>query len=188
MIAALQQLDTWTITRLFGFLSLFFFTLSLAFGVIARIKMFKRNKGLSIAIHMSSAWAGIFSVLIHMLILLIDTYKPFSLAGIFIPFQSTDNTLATTLGIFSFYFFLIVIISSDLLIKVLKRTLWKKIHYLVFPAWIGMFIHGLWLGTDTGELWALTFYAVVITSLLFLVCFKLLDHHSLSSKKKASLK
>lgn len=185
---ALQSFDTWTITRLFGFLSFFFFTLSLAFGMISRMQLFKRNKGLLIAVHMSSAWAGLFSALIHMLILLIDTYKPFSLLEIFVPFQSSDNIVATTLGVFSFYFFLIVIVSSDLLIKSIKRTLWKKMHYLVFPAWIGMFIHGLWLGTDASETWASTFYAAAITSILLLVCFKLFEHRASPDKKKASLK
>lgn len=187
-MTALQQLDTWTITRLFGFLSLFFFTLSLAFGMTARMQSFKRHKGLSIAIHMSSAWAGLFSVLIHMLILLLDTYKPFSLLAIFVPFQSSDNIVATTLGVFSFYFFLLVIMSSDLLIKRLKRMVWKKIHYLVFPAWLGIFMHGLLLGTDTGEPFATAIYAAALTSLLLLACFKLVERSSPSIKKKESLK
>jgi methionine sulfoxide reductase heme-binding subunit len=169
MAQFLQVFDTWHIIRLLGFLAYFFFSMSLVFGMLSRISAFKKKKGIFNLIHMSSSWAGLFSVLGHMLVLLIDHYQPYTILEIMVPFEAHYETLASALGTIAFFIFLIVLFTSDVLIAKMKRSTWKWIHLMVFPSWVLMLLHGVIIGTDSSTLWGAGVYggSVIIIVLLF---------------------
>ncbi|HEX6594919.1 MAG TPA: iron reductase [Bacillota bacterium] len=178
------EVDNWMLIRLFGFLAFFLFTLSVFFGMASQLRICKKKIGLFMSIHLSAAWAGIFTLLVHMLLLLRDTFIPYTIGELIIPFQSSHEPIATALGIFAFYFLLIVMITSDFWMKRLGRKMWKKIHFLVFPSWLLMLIHSVWMGTDTSEPWAVAIYSSALALFVGFIFLRKMDQNALNRRKK----
>lgn len=164
-----EVFNTWVLIRLSGLLAYLFFTLSVSFGMLGQFPSLKAKKALLFQIHLSSAWAGLMTVLVHMLLLLIDSYQPYKLGEILIPFAASYSTILSGIGTIAFLLSLSVIFTSDTMVRVLGRTLWKKIHLLVFPAWLGMVIHGLFLGTDSANVAVYSFYMISITIVMLIL-------------------
>lgn len=171
-----ELFNSWHIIRWMGFMAFFFFTMSLAYGMLGRFKKFKKKKALFNWIHISSSWAGVLTVLVHMLTLLINHYQPYKVVEIFIPFASHYMRVASALGIIAFFLVLLVVFTSDVLMSKLKRTTWKTIHVLVFPSWLFMLAHSIWMGTDTRTWWGLAVYLGATAIVLTLFAFYLWEH------------
>src|SRR5690606_29229039 len=99
----------------------------------------------------------------HMLLLLIDSYEPYSVVELLIPFAAEYERVFSAFGTLAFFVFLVVMLSSDVWITKMKRTLWKKVHVLVFPAWLLSLLHGIFIGTDTTHPFVLLLYGVSAT-------------------------
>jgi len=93
-------------------------------------------------------------------VLIIDHYEPFNLGEILIPFSAEYESLPSALGTIAFYLFLMVIMSSDLWMRTMNRSLWKKLHFLVLPAWVLSLAHGVLIGTDSEKPVILLFYLI----------------------------
>ncbi|WEG12092.1 ferric reductase-like transmembrane domain-containing protein [Pullulanibacillus sp. KACC 23026] len=167
----LQLFDTWHLIRLFGWLAYFFFSMSLVFGMLSRMSSFKKKWGLFSAIHMSSSWAGLFATLGHILILIVDSYQPYTIKEIFIPFVAQYDRIASGLGTLAFFIIVIVLFTSDVMRSKMNKKVWKRIHLMVFPAWLLMLIHGVVMGSDTKTVWGTSVYWIsgIIIIILFLV-------------------
>lgn len=175
-----EVFNTWVLIRLFGLLSYLFFTLSVSFGMLGQFRSLKAKKTLLFQLHLSSAWAGMMAVLVHMLMLLIDSYQPYELIELLIPFTASYSPILSGVGTIAFLLTLSVIFTSDTMVKLLGRPLWKKIHILVFPAWLGIVIHGLFLGTDSSNSAVYWFYI----SSIFIVVVILLSAMMQQRKKQ----
>ena len=151
-------LSNWNLIRTSGFLSYFLFTFSIAAGLMSRLFIFQKQKQLMLELHKISGWTGMLTVVFHATLLLVDPYVPYQIWGILIPFSSEYAPVFSALGTISFYLFLLTLATSDFFIKTLGRTLWKKIHFLVIPAWILMVLHGILIGTDSAQTWAAFIY------------------------------
>ena len=147
-------LSTWNLIRTSGFLAYFLFTFSIAAGLMNRLFIFQKQKQLMLELHKISGWTGMLTVVFHATLLLVDTYVPYQIWGILIPFSAEYAPVFSALGTISFYLFLLTLATSDFFIKTLGRSLWKKIHFLVIPAWILMILHGILIGTDSAKTWA----------------------------------
>ena len=90
-------------------------------------------------------------VFIHLGALLLDQFMNFSLLDVLVPFYSQFSPTYLSLGIIGFYLLLITMFSSIFMI-VTKYKAWRFLHYLTFPAFVTLFIHGVFLGTDTSSL------------------------------------
>ena len=115
-----------------------------------------------------TAWAShralgivfVLSVLIHMLTLLLDNFVPFGIVDVLVPWASSYKpvtvagvnlgSLFIALGVLAFYGAIIVVGTSLLLVDK-KPKLWKLVHYLSYLIIFDVFIHALFLGTDTGN-------------------------------------
>ncbi|HBU07224.1 MAG TPA: hypothetical protein DEB09_04030 [Candidatus Magasanikbacteria bacterium] len=128
-------------------------------------------------------WIGIFMILslvTHVSALLFDKYINFTIIELLVPFTSHYQPFFMALGIISFYFF-IILISTSLFVIQTKYKLWRFIHYLSFPMFVGAFVHSVYLGTDTHTLPMLIIYwGSAITISLFIV-YRII--FSLSQKK-----
>ena len=175
MMRFFLEINTWEWIRVLGLLAYFYFTMSVVFGILGRFSFAKSKKFLIYNLHMSSAWMGIFMVIGHMLILIIDHYEPYKIVEIVIPFAADYHPILSGIGTISFYLFLLVMVTSDLLMKKIKRPVWKKIHYFVFPAWLFTLLHSLFIGTDTSNPVIAMFYGATSILVLFLILLKLLD-------------
>lgn len=170
-----EYLNTWTFIRSSGFVAYFLLTLSLSFGLCSTLSSFKKNKALLQNLHQTSGWYGLLTIIFHMGLLLQDQYVPYRFQELFIPFTAKNEPLDSGLGTLSFYLFLLVIGSSDFLIKKLGIKRWKKLHLAVLPAWLLIVFHGLAIGTDSREPWALMIYACGSLLIIILSGIRYLD-------------
>jgi sulfoxide reductase heme-binding subunit YedZ len=171
--------SVWTLIRCSGFLAYFFMTMSLAFGLLTSFSFMKKKKAVLIAYHQTSGWYGLLTIIFHMTLLWKDTFVPYSLTELFVPFSAKNAPVFSALGTLSFYLFILVIGTSDFFIKKLGRERWKKIHLAVIPAWLMMVVHGLAIGTDASKPWALFLYAGGVSLILVLGLLRYFDSTSI---------
>lgn len=155
---SLDLISSWNFIRLSGFLAYFLFTFSLVAGLMGRMTIMQKKKPLTLALHQSSGWAGFLTILFHMILLWKDQYVTYSLLELFLPFSARTAPILSALGTISFYLFLIIMATSDFFMKILGRNIWKRIHFLVIPAWVLMVFHGILIGTDSHQPWAAFLY------------------------------
>lgn len=164
-------ISTWEWIRLLGFVSYFYFTVSIIFGLLRKSSTVKSHKNLLFQLHQSAGWFGFAAVIAHMLLLIVDQYEPYRLAELLIPFASDYEPVLSSLGTIAFYLFLIVFLTSDIWIRKMGFTIWKKVHLAVLPAWVLSLIHGVFIGTDSENAYILLFYwgTVVLVVVIFFI-------------------
>lgn len=104
----------------------------------------------------------------HLGILLIDSYFPFKLSEILIPFASGYETISMAMGTIATYFLIITILTSKFRKKI-GYLRWKKLHALNPILYILVTLHGLMSGTDFQG----TILAVVNIAPLIIMAFML---------------
>lgn len=151
--------------------------------MLGQFPSLKMKKALFHHLHLTSSWGGLFTILAHMILLLGDSYQPYTIKEIILPFSSSYEPIESGIGTIAFILILLVMILSDLWRKGLKGPLWRKIHFLVFPAWVGMLVHGILIGTDSSNPLIIAFYggALAVVSSLFIL--KIIET-STSAKKQ----
>jgi predicted ferric reductase len=125
-------------------------------------------------LHQFTSLLGLAVALFHALILTGDRYIDYSLAQVLMPFASVNyKPIWVGLGQLGFYS-LIVVSASFYLRKSLGARLWRLIHILSFVGFVGALAHGVWSGTDSGEIWAVGLYWFAGGSVLFLTAYRTL--------------
>ncbi|MFB6469469.1 ferric reductase-like transmembrane domain-containing protein [Cytobacillus sp. Hz8] len=181
-----ETFSNWNLIRVSGFLAFFLFTLSIAAGLIGRFSALKKNKPFMLELHQASGWIGFLAVVFHGLLLLNDHYAPYTWKELFIPLLSKNEPFLSGLGTISFYLFFFTIFTSDFLMKSLGKPLWKKIHFLILPAWVLMLLHGILIGTDSKEPWASGLYGGSIILISILLILRFLDNPLKKNKTQSS--
>lgn len=92
-----------------------------------------------------------FAVIVHLVSLLADSYLKLTLIDVLVPFVSSFKPIFVSLGIIGLYLLIAVMISSIFTIGLFPKT-WRLLHYLTFPLFIILFIHGFFIGTDTASI------------------------------------
>jgi predicted ferric reductase len=109
------------------------------------------------ASHRALGIIGGIAILVHMFSLLFDTFVPFTVLELFVPWLShykpillfgiSVGSLWVALGVLAFYLVVIIIFVSLLWIQK-KPLLWKWTHLASYIVMLFIFIHALYLGTD----------------------------------------
>ena len=102
-------------------------------------------------------------VVIHIATIAIDSWLPFSVGAIIVPFVSTYRPLWVACGIVSAELLLALAITNHYRDRIDYRT-WRRAHYLNFVVWSLATIHGIATGTDRSAPWLLGLYAVATAS------------------------
>ena len=161
-----KQLETraksswpWYITRAAGFVAAFSLIMLMLSGIgFITGGSFRFLEPLTAwATHKAIAYVFTISVIIHVVALLFDTYVPFTIAQMFVPFLShyRDISIAghhlgslyVALGVLALYFVLAIVLTSIIWIDKKPHT-WKLFHFLAYLTMIFVFFHALYLGTD----------------------------------------
>ena len=93
-------------------------------------------------LHNLTAYFVLLLIVLHPAVLLVRGSTHFGLADVLVPIQSPVQPKLNTVGAAAFYVLLIVIVTSLFRLR-MARPLWRKLHYLVFPAFVLMFIHSV---------------------------------------------
>ena len=102
--------------------------------------------------------AGTF-VAIHVLVLLFQSYVPFSLADLVIPFPALFRLRPTALGVIAMEL-MVALALTNRYRRELPYAFWRRAHYANFAVWLFALVHGIASGTDTSTLWGAALYAV----------------------------
>jgi predicted ferric reductase len=100
---------------------------------------------------------GIF-IWLHVLVLLVDSYLPFSLAQLAVPGLSSYRPLPTALGVVGAELLLALAITNRFRRR-LPYAFWRRAHYVNFAVWALSLAHGVTAGADGDTAWALALYA-----------------------------
>jgi hypothetical protein len=109
-----------------------------------------------------SLLVGVF-VGLHVLTIALDTYTPFSLTQLAVPFTSTYRPVWVALGIVSTELLIAVAVTNALRGRIPYRW-WRRAHFATFLVWAGATVHGIGAGTDSSALWLSAIYVVAVAS------------------------
>jgi predicted ferric reductase len=93
-------------------------------------------------LHNWTAYLVLLLIVLHPAVLLLGDSTRFGLADVLVPVQSPVQPKLNTVGAISLYVLLVVILTSIFRLR-MARPVWRKLHYLVFPAFVLMFIHSM---------------------------------------------
>jgi methionine sulfoxide reductase heme-binding subunit len=108
---------------------------------------------------------------VHVLAIAADSFLPFSLTQLLVPFTATYRPLWTGLGIAAAEILVALAITNHYR-KRLPYSFWRKAHYLNFAVWGLASVHGLMSGTDRGAAWLAILYGVSVASVLMLLLWR----------------
>jgi sulfoxide reductase heme-binding subunit YedZ len=108
---------------------------------------------------------------VHVLAIAADSYLPFSLTQLLVPFTSSYRPLWTGLGIAAAELLVALAITNHYRRR-LPYSFWRKAHYLNFAVWGFASLHGLMSGTDRGAAWLAVLYGVSVATVLMLLLWR----------------
>ena len=151
--------SVWDTTRALGLTAYLLLFVSVVAGLLQSMKaMPPRALTHVVALHSFTGWLGLLFSITHGLVLIYDTYVGYSLFEILVPFATKKDAFEIGLGIISFYIIFVLVLSTDLLRRIGKKS-WRFMHYLSFPAFLFALYHGVAIGTDTAIPEMKLFYA-----------------------------
>jgi sulfoxide reductase heme-binding subunit YedZ len=112
---------------------------------------------------------------IHVLTIAADSFLPFSLTQLLVPFTARYRPIWTGLGIAAAELLLALAITNHYRRR-LPYRLWRRAHYLNFAIWTLASLHGLMAGTDRGAVWLAIVYGVSVASVLMLLLWRFGGH------------
>jgi sulfoxide reductase heme-binding subunit YedZ len=108
---------------------------------------------------------------VHVLTIAMDSFLPFSLVQLLVPFTSTYRPLWTGLGVAAAELLVALAITNHYR-KRLRYSFWRKAHYLNFAVWGLASLHGLMTGTDRGATWLAILYGVSVATVVMLLMWR----------------
>ena len=163
---------TWVITRTAGLVAYLLLWLSTAWGlaVSSRILEGRLQGAYTYDFHQFISLLAIGFMVLHLAMLLIDSYAPFSIVQILVPFLSSYRPLWVGVGILALYLVLLVTITFYIRDRIGQAT-FRAIHGLSLLAFLGAALHGLLSGTDMALAVVKWMYAGTFLSVVFLTTY-----------------
>jgi methionine sulfoxide reductase heme-binding subunit len=150
LLAANSVQAMWYVTRSAGFASYLLLWLSTALGLAIPTKLFDRlmPRAATFDFHQFISLLAIGFILLHVGVLMVDRYLPYTLAQILVPFISPYRPVWVGIGVFSFYLTLLVTITFYIRSRIGMKA-FKTIHYFSLVSYLGVVIHSFVSGTDS---------------------------------------
>jgi len=167
---ALDSVQTWWyVTRAAGLLGYLMIWLSTLWGLAVSSKIFDPwlERLFTFDFHEHLSLLGLGFVTLHVVVLLLDKFQPFSLLQVLIPFLSAYRPLWVGVGVITFYLSLLVTVTFYMRSRISQKT-FRTIHYLSLVAYLGATLHGLFSGTDSPLMAVGFMYLVTFLSIIFL--------------------
>ncbi len=111
-------------------------------------------------------------IAIHVVTIAVDSWLPFSLQSLLVPFVSRYRPLWVGLGVAAMELLVALAITNHYRDR-LRHATWRKAHYLNFAVWGAATLHGLGSGTDRSAPWAIGLYAVSTAAVAAAVAWRL---------------
>lgn len=110
-------------------------------------------------------------ITIHVATIAVDSFLPFSIVNLVVPFTATYRPIWTGLGIAAAELLLALAVTNHYR-KRLPHRFWRTAHYLNFAVWTLASLHGLMSGTDRGTWWLALLYGICVATVLMLLLWR----------------
>jgi predicted ferric reductase len=139
----------WYVTRAAGIVAYLLLWFSTVLGLAVKSKFLDRmlDRMFTYDFHEFISLLSIGFILLHVIVLLLDRYLPYSLGQVLIPFLSPYRPLWVGIGVIAFYVTLLVTVTFYLRTKIGQKA-FRLIHVLSLVGYLGVTLHGLYAGTD----------------------------------------
>ncbi len=139
----------WYVTRAAGIIAFLLLWFSTVLGLAVTSKLLDRllDRMFTYDFHQFISLLSIGFVALHVLVLMLDRYLPYSIWQVLIPFLSPYRAFWVGIGVISFYIILLVTITFYIRNRIGMKT-FRTIHILSMLAYLGATLHGLYAGTD----------------------------------------
>jgi DMSO/TMAO reductase YedYZ heme-binding membrane subunit len=163
-------MTTWILIRAAGVAAYVMLFLAVAWGLVSTTTPFGKriSKPSSTLVHQFMSTCGLFLLGVHVGLLLFDSFMPFDVLDVLIPFRATYRPVAVTLGIIALDATVIVVVTSWLR-KRIGTVVWRRIHLLAVPAFALSLLHGILAGADASRPWMWWTYVATGLTVLFLI-------------------
>jgi predicted ferric reductase len=141
----------WFVTRAAAITAYVLLTGSMLLGlsITSKSQAGGLNRADAFALHEFLSWLAWGFVGLHVGSLLIDSFQPFSLVDVLVPFTSPYRTGAVALGVIGLYL-LGVLVTSFYVQKRLGHRTWRALHFSSFLLFVVATLHGIFAGSSTG--------------------------------------
>lgn len=176
---------TWYITRAAGWVAYFLLWFSMVWGLVIPTKFFDRFLSPTFAVdfHEYLSLLAIGFVILHVSVLLIDQYLPFTLTQIFVPFLSTYRPLWVGLGVIGAYLSLLVTITFYLRKRIGQKR-FKAIHTLSIFGYLGVVLHAFFAGSDSSLGVVQLIYLSTFLVIVFMTSYWLIQRKQIQKAKE----
>jgi methionine sulfoxide reductase heme-binding subunit len=160
----------WYVTRAMGVAAYVALSFSVILGMLRAVarKASERISWVVDELHQFIATLTGFLVLGHLLALKFDSFLPFSLFNLLLPFNEPYKQPGTAFGVLALYGMVLLLLSSWLRRRI-RYSWWRAIHYISFLTFLAVTAHGWLAGSDAGEPWMRAVYAGATSAVLFLI-------------------
>jgi predicted ferric reductase len=190
LFAADSQQVWWYVTRSAGILAYLLLWLSTVWGlaVPSRIIQPVLEPGYIFDFHQFISLLSIGFALLHILVLTLDRYLPYSTLQILIPFLSPYRPLWVGIGVISFYIILLVTVTFYLRTRI-SMNAFRTIHVFSLVGYLGVTLHGFFAGTDSPLLSMQLLYRGTALVVVFLTVYWLVQkrQQKAEAKKRADM-
>jgi len=140
----------WYVTRSAGIIAYLLLWFSMVWGLVVPSKLLNPVIGPTFIIdfHEFISLLSIGFTLLHVFVLTIDRFLPYTPIQILIPFLSPYRPFWVGMGVIAFYITLLVTITFYLRSKIGMKT-FRSLHVLSLLGYLGVTLHGLYAGTDS---------------------------------------
>ena len=140
----------WFITRAAGIIAYLLLWFSTIWGLAVPSKLLDPllDRMFTYDFHQTISLLSIGFALLHVIVLTLDRYLPYSTWQILIPFLSPYRPLWVGIGVLSFYIIALVTVTFYLRGRI-GMPAFRAIHTLSLLGYLGVTLHGLFSGTDS---------------------------------------
>jgi methionine sulfoxide reductase heme-binding subunit len=163
----------WYAERAAGIVSYFLLTLLVVLGLTLSNRV-RTKRWPMFAIEDVHRFVGIVAavfIALHISLIAVDPFLPFSLTQIFVPFTAGYRPLATGLGTVELELLVAVAVANAVRRRIPYR-LWRATHYLGFVVWSAATVHGLVAGSDRRDAWLLGLYVLAVAAIFAGIVFR----------------
>jgi predicted ferric reductase len=166
---------TWYLARSAGLTLYLLLWASTVLGLGMTTGLFGRfgDRALVLSLHRFTTDLAYAALAMHLFALALDSYVPFSLADLLIPFHAMNGNIWTALGVIGAWSMIIIGVSFSTRRWIGQRN-WRLLHFGTFPLYLLALIHGIGSGTDTGNPWVFVGYMTTLGLVLFLTSYRVL--------------
>lgn len=162
----------WYLTRAAGLTAYMLLWFSTVWGLAISSKIFEPmlQGTVTYSFHEFLSLLSIGFVVLHVVVLVVDQYLPFSIAQVLVPFIAPYRPVWVGFGVIGFYLMLLVSVTFYLRSRIGMRA-FRVIHLQSFATYVLAAAHGLMSGTDSPLLTTQLMYAGTTLVTVFLTTY-----------------